>query len=408
MGEQGISVTDHEWGTEGLRGFAALLVLYTHLLWPAAHLDSGYAPSEWFQWFEASQGAVLLFFILSGYVIGLTNKAPFSGRAFRHYGLRRVIRLVPLYWVAIALSVWVRPVDSLGVVAGNLSFLQNSLGYGSVSMPVLQANTNLWSLNYEFLYYLLFPLVWCLSPGRPLVPGLLGLAVVLGAVLVPGLGAVAGCYALGWLFWLAGYALAFAPLADRDALVGRLPWPSLLLLWFATWHTKPLWHFMHRFGLLPLQEAWIDYSYLDFLPVSVCLLLAASGRRPRYTRLLVLVSFVFPLAFLAWVCLRGRLMMDAFSVDTVFLLAALVLCSWKPSTRFIARLAWVGSISYGLYIFQRPVQWFILDASWIPTGTVFSYSLRLTLCLVLTLTLSWFLERMLQPCLRRWFLARVS
>ena len=61
---------------EGLRGFAALLVLYAHLTAPVTKLDPAYAPSpEWWRW-EFATGAVLLFFVISGYVIGLTNRAP--------------------------------------------------------------------------------------------------------------------------------------------------------------------------------------------------------------------------------------------------------------------------------------------------------------------------------------------
>jgi peptidoglycan/LPS O-acetylase OafA/YrhL len=103
---------EYEAGTEGLRGLCALIVLYTHLFAPFPHIDPGYAPTEAFWWFEAGQGAVLLFFVLSGYVIGLTNQRPFSRAAAANYGWRRFVRIVPLYVLAVLLSYWVQPVDS--------------------------------------------------------------------------------------------------------------------------------------------------------------------------------------------------------------------------------------------------------------------------------------------------------
>jgi peptidoglycan/LPS O-acetylase OafA/YrhL len=144
-----------EGGTEGLRGFAALLVLYTHLIYPLTHVDPIYAPPKILRAFDASQGGVLLFFILSGYVIGLANRKSLSWPSFKNYLLRRGIRLFPLYFLAIIVSWVVLPVDDWPAVLGNLFFLQGTFG-----VPTLQANTNLWSLNFEVIYYLLFFVVW--------------------------------------------------------------------------------------------------------------------------------------------------------------------------------------------------------------------------------------------------------
>jgi len=99
----------HENGIEGLRGFAALLVLYTHFL--SSHdLDPNYSMHSYWRIFEASQGAVLMFFILSGYVIGLTNQREFSVANWKNYLSRRVLRIVPLCWLSLGLAMIVRPV----------------------------------------------------------------------------------------------------------------------------------------------------------------------------------------------------------------------------------------------------------------------------------------------------------
>ena len=126
--------SDFENGIEGLRGFASLAVLYTHFLW-ANDIDPGFTLPEGWMIFECSQGAVLLFFILSGYVIGLTNRLPLSPPNWRMYVWRRVVRIVPLCWLALMLSALVRTTP-LDVLLGNLFFLQNTLPRSSLCSPL--------------------------------------------------------------------------------------------------------------------------------------------------------------------------------------------------------------------------------------------------------------------------------
>jgi peptidoglycan/LPS O-acetylase OafA/YrhL len=390
---------DYEAGTEGLRGFCALIVLYTHVLAPFRDVDPGYAPSSVFWWIEAGQGAVLLFFVLSGYVIGLTNQRPFSGTALRDYARRRALRLLPLYVLAVAASAAVRPVDSWSTVLGNLLFLQNELPIAGWHVPLLASNTNLWSLNYEMLYYTLFVGVW-LAPRRwPL--WLLGtLCVGVLAWRIPNGGNAIATYAAGWVFWLAGFGLArTAKPAESDA--ARLPWPALLLLWLATWHLKPLWSFAHRFELLPDGSSWMNYSFCDIIPACVALLMAASGRRPRKAGIITLAALCIPLGFTLWSAARGRLMEPGHSLYYLLVAIASLLWFWRPSSHWFVRLAPIGMISYALYIFQRPVQWLVLDWLPLPSGTVQSFAFRALVTVVLTLVVSYVAERVLHPKIRQ-------
>ncbi len=390
----------HETGVEGLRGFAALCVLYTHFLW-ASDLDPGY--EFWRGWaiFEVSQGAVLLFFILSGYVIGLTNTRDLTPAGCRDYFRRRLLRLVPLCWLAIGLSVLVKPGDGAIPIVANLAFLQNKIPYGDWLLPILGANTNLWTLNYEALYYVAFVLVW----WRPrLWPVWLAIAVAGSIVgwLLPGNWApMVACYSLGWIFWLAGLALARCTVRAH-APVG-LPWPSMLLLWVVVWQTKPLWALCNRLSLVPPDSpAWANYAFIDFLPASLVLMLAASDRRPRWTLPLCYLAAGIPILFLAWTWLRGRLEFSFQNHHLMLCILAAALWRWRPDgVKCWSRLAWVGAISYGLYVLQRPVQWFVHDASWLPRGNLASFGLRLALVLVLTFLLAWWAEKQLQPWVRR-------
>ncbi|MEM9018691.1 MAG: acyltransferase, partial [Verrucomicrobiota bacterium] len=240
-----------EQGVEGLRGFAALAVLYTHLLTPG-DLDPGFSLSSGWEVLEFSQGAVFLFFILSGYVIGLTNSKPFSSIEARRYGWRRIVRIVPLYILALLLGYFVKETNPL-VLLQNIFFLQNPHPYGSFEIPPLPGNTNVWSLHFEAIYYAAFLLVW----WKPkLLPWHL-LAAFLGSIVLwflPGeLGQswpvpILTTYLFGWVAWLLGWQLSERrPLPEAE----RSPWLTIVIFWIVTWQAKPLWHFLRRLDFLP-------------------------------------------------------------------------------------------------------------------------------------------------------------
>jgi len=391
----------HENGIEGLRGFAALLVLYTHFL--SSHdLDPNYSMHSYWRIFEASQGAVLMFFILSGYVIGLTNQREFSVANWKNYLSRRVLRIVPLCWLSLGLAMIVRPVG-WDILLTNALFLQNTIPYGHWMMPVMTSNTNVWTLNYEAIYYLLFIVCW-LRPSAWLI--WTGVAVILSIAgwLLPGnWGPLAASYALGWVFWLIGYGLSRIP-APRSPF-RTLPWPSILCFWFAVWQLKPLWNICHRFELLPRESnAWANYAFIDFMPSCVVLMLAASGRRVRMTRALCWIAALIPSLYCLWMVARGRTSLTTPDHCTIFCMIGWAFWWWRPDgVRRWARLASIGSVSYGLYILQRPVQWAVLDAAWLPSGSGVSFTLRFALAVALTFAIAWWGECRLQPWLRRRF-----
>jgi len=389
----------HETGVEGLRGFAALSVLYTHFLW-SSDIDPDYIlPTKYWMWLEFSQGAVLLFFVLSGYVIGLTNNRPFNLPNWGDYLWRRCVRLVPICWFALALSVMVRT-TSWEVLVGNALFIQNNIPYGAWLMPVIDANTNVWTLNYEALYYLLFALCWVRPQAWKFWIGF-ALVLSVGAWLMPDpWGPLLSCYAVGWVFWLGGYGLSRLQ-SESLAVARSLPWISVLLFWLVTWQLKPLWTLLHRVDLLPRAHewAWINYSFLDILPATLVLMFSASGRRPRFTRLLSWIAALLPTASVAWVLIRGR---EPELHHMIFCALGWLLWRWRPDGAHIwGKLTFVGSISYGLYILQRPVQWFIHDATWLPSGSLATFVLRLVLVIGLTFAIAWIAERILQPWIRR-------
>lgn len=382
---------------EGLRGFAALMVFYAHLSAPMTRLDPGYAPSPFWWRFEFATGAVLLFFVLSGYVIGLTNQRPASAPAVRDFWRRRFWRLFPINALAVGLAWVALPATAPGTLLGNLLFLQNSQPLFGLRVPLLAANPNLWSLHYEVIYYLLFPVVWSLRPRVALLlSGLLALAALrLG---LPGLALLANL-AAGACFWLAGLWLAWCSGPAGDRGVGRA-WPSALLLFFVTCKLHVAEIFAQRAGLAFPWAPEVNLWHLDLLPAAILLVAAVAGRSAPGGRLCVTLAVAIPGVRIVWQMgsQRGWPLPDTRLYAACWLIA-LVLLSWRPSRQPWSWLAPVGAFSYGLYAMAAPTQVWMQRQDWLPAGSVQSYLLRLVLVAAIAGLFAWLAETKLQPAI---------
>jgi peptidoglycan/LPS O-acetylase OafA/YrhL len=144
---------------EALRGFAALYVVFFHAL-PQTIMVWGINIGILFRFGPES---VILFFILSGFVIKYTYEKS-RDKSFKHYFIRRFIRLyVPLiaiFILAYALNsvhegTFAEP--ELLTLGGNLLMLQDVITQKpNVICGVYMANGPLWSLSYEWWFYMLF------------------------------------------------------------------------------------------------------------------------------------------------------------------------------------------------------------------------------------------------------------
>ena len=79
---------------ESLRGYAALFVVWHHAITYRALLDPGFCPSGILAYTPSGHFYVLIFFILSGYVIGLSNKQPLSWSTGWTYLKKRLVRVI--------------------------------------------------------------------------------------------------------------------------------------------------------------------------------------------------------------------------------------------------------------------------------------------------------------------------
>ena len=162
---------------EGLRGIAALLVVFHH------------TRSHWlWGWLEGWNG-VTLFFVLSGFLIttlALREEDVLGALRWRAFFVRRVFRIVPVYLVSLAL--YVVAVGIVGIGAAHRAPFFHAVPWYLSPFPEVPffSRTHIvfslaWSLGIEEKFYLLWPLVAFVLLRRR--RGRLGVALALTFVL---------------------------------------------------------------------------------------------------------------------------------------------------------------------------------------------------------------------------------
>lgn len=219
-------------GIQVLQAIAALMVVHHHALHSVAN-----GPA----WPGFGAAGVDIFFVISGFVMAHTTRnlhrpgAPAgAGAQAADFLLKRFIRVVPLYWIALLWTarrdIAAGQVDS-GLVKDFLFIPHASTLYPDMLWPsVVQG----WTLNYEMFFYALFALALLFGRARHavLIGALLVLAIV-GAALPAHVGAVAHSAEL-WENLARFYThdilleLAFGVLLQRAVAGGvKRAWPRL-------------------------------------------------------------------------------------------------------------------------------------------------------------------------------------
>jgi peptidoglycan/LPS O-acetylase OafA/YrhL len=167
-----ISTRRHLAGFEGIRGIAALLVLFSHVGLHAITKGTTGAAGYWASW--SAQG-LTLFFALSGfllfgpYVRAILHREQLPGTA--RYARNRLLRIYPAYLVIFLLVNYVLQAsytkgtttlfpDSIGTITDPGVLLPNLLLVQSlVPATVATGIGPAWSLTTELTFYLLLPLL---------------------------------------------------------------------------------------------------------------------------------------------------------------------------------------------------------------------------------------------------------
>ncbi len=384
----------HDGRLEGLRGMAAVSVMFVHGI--GDEVSRLGAPNEYVRHLHFSRVAVLLFFILSGYVIGLTNQGGFSAHRAKVYVGRRALRLLPVYLLAIAAGWLVATNVSPGNVIANLLFLQND----AWGIAPLAGNRPVWSLHYEVIYYASFLCIWKWRPGILPVFCLLSLST-LGDWFLGGVLSLPGGWSAGALFWLSGLAIAWSKQGERHT-----PLVPYLLLAFATQHLWPGAVLLRGLGFPYAGNAAVWLSDLIFLPVALVIFSATTRKDIPGLVVLKWLSFMIPVSTCGLLLVMGRLGENVpWRMSAIALLLALpwiAMNDGRFSSGLLKVMQPVGRISYGLYLLHYPAA--ILTAHLYPwSGTLINYVGGIAIWIILSVFAASLAEVVLQPRLRSIF-----
>lgn len=155
---------------QSLRGIAALLVVFSHLL----VIERKYSPDQLLDtWMSFGMVGVDLFFVISGFImVHVAMNMRRGGKSALEFLFARITRIYPLYWlVSVALLiVWlVRPDMVFSGFKAEPNIIKSFLLYPDTRDPLLAVG---WTLIHEIGFYLVFALALLLKP-RYLLPFLL-------------------------------------------------------------------------------------------------------------------------------------------------------------------------------------------------------------------------------------------
>jgi peptidoglycan/LPS O-acetylase OafA/YrhL len=305
---------------DGIRAACIILVLGSHAARGAGFPDQWRFSVE--QIFSGSLG-VLIFFVLSGFLITylLAKEEAASGRiCLRSFYLRRAIRILPVFFVFLLAMGIIDATTALSVPKCNyLTAITMTKNMGCANW----IDGHLWSLSVEEQFYLLWPVVFLFGRGK----------------------------------WRAGFALLMIVSAP------------LFRIWFYL-----LQYDMRQFATPSNMDSLMIGSVAGyFVAVSPAAALRLVAIAPSFLRCVAVIT-LFGTNVLQTHGMFGRALVPfgvtIQSVCAVYLMASYALnprglgyaiLNWRP-------IAYLGVLSYSIYIWQQPFFSQPVDLGWTSPG----------------------------------------
>ncbi|WP_133273989.1 acyltransferase family protein [Hymenobacter radiodurans] len=406
--------TKIRYSLEALRGVAAFIVVWCHAIENFNFLDPHYSPKGVLAFLPPSHLSVLLFFVLSGYVIGLSTKQRLASKAtIRTYLKKRFLRIYPIYFVSMVVAVLIAQPYPIKTLLGNFTLTQVLL------TPLVIENGPSWSLHYEVLYYLLFiPISFFRVPPFPaaIICMCIGVANMYAAPDAP----LLSSYAFGFAFWLVGLGLAHSAKHLPDFQTSYQVLIGMLLVLLS----------MYQFNILETvtlkvtrlltgetlffkpgkpYETQIRFNDMAFLPYAAAYILLFADKSFPYRRIILICLFGLPALTFGYLALRFKeLDLASYILATFFYLMGIAAMLVKSdaleqlSQRLMNPLIKLGSISYGMYIIHIPIL-FIFHRVETFSGTALTYWVRFAIAIPAVILAAYWLEKKFQPRVRSLF-----
>lgn len=265
--------SDFNIAAHGLRGIAALMVFWGHLLGGTArHIydsDPSYARTVEAMWHLGTAG-VVLFFVISGFVIWPSVVRYSPGQ----FALRRFMRLYPLFLALTLLFMGLNLATNAYPHLNDAKTIAAALSFTNIFVGTEQLTPNAWSLSFEVMFYALTCATVFFTLHRPSRAGM----IVSGAICL--------CFLLVFpiaCFFLGGIAVRL--LHDRGITppAGMAPFLEVIaLICFAlyasmSWFAYVPADFANPIALMILSSSLI-YFYLAVLPTSLTTLCLRSSQ----------------------------------------------------------------------------------------------------------------------------------
>lgn len=399
-----------------MRGFAAIFVVFHHILGRFDNLlDPTYKIGILKHLEPPGHLSVLIFFLLSGYVIGVSQPQALDAAEIKLYIKKRFVRLYPIYIVSIILTVLVaRTSYSFNTIVSHLAFTQ------IMTSEVLNENTALWSLHYEVLFYLLFIPVSYFRINLLLVAICCTILGLINSFYTTYLNTPAlTSYMFGFTFWIFG-VIAARKFKNETQKVNYTLMISSVLLVLAIGNN--VYNVSIR-GLdkintltggricLPGTVNWYKQaiSFLDFSLLPYCIFVIATFTGTLFRGRKVLLTFFILLPLLAiFHIAKSAMAFEHYLFPSICYMLSLILYFSKSgmleiSCRKAVRIGKsIGALSYSIYIVHLPL---LFIFSMVPafSGTITTFLFRLILFGVILFIAALFLENTFQFKVRRLF-----
>ncbi|RWU08607.1 acyltransferase family protein [Pedobacter chitinilyticus] len=386
------SQSDYAFNTslEGLRGICAIGVLLAHGF-AKSWLDKNYSPPSLIPYFSFGSLAVYIFFMLSGYVIGLTVLKMQSFQTPSFYK-KRLIRLYPIYLLTFLSLLWLGTDTSTWQTIGNMLMLQNSRDYFGIHIPVISNLAPIWSLNYEIVYYLIFPIIFFLKPNFIVTILILLILSTLGYY--SNFPTFIANYSIGYIFWITGLMLCWKLQESKEIKYSVF---SYIFLFISSHHLAYGDIIFKMLKLNSEKDHVLGLGILFYLPLCICALADFSGKTLPFKKLLLAISYALPAIIFCYLINSNRIFENDRWISCLifYLLSILTYRFYSPHKFIINASAKIGAISYALYITHLPLM--LIIKKYFPYNGPYWYWLKFSIWASLTVLVSYALEKKLQP-----------
>jgi len=377
---------------DGLRGVCAIVVLVHHMV---ERILGSFSPSIFLEIItDFGRLAVYIFFVLSGFVIGYTTPEKYTVSEAKKYILRRLIRLYPIYLFAIFFSCLILK-NSLDLknIVGNIFFMQ---GW---TVEVLQSNIPLWTLHYEFFFYLIFLFVWRFKLNIKYLIFFCFICAILSNIFSFHILEILGYFTL----WLGGFWLSKNinnnNLLNDDYKSNRFWTPLLLSCAFIAHNILSMLIYKHGITNHPIP---ILCSALLTVPLSALVASLITKKNIPFYNISLIFLLTLSLSTFCYHFLHDNNLLLMFRnseelqrLAVLLLLLSIAFFVRNVPVEFFKKISYLGSFSYALYVIHYPILDFLNHLS------IASHSKLINILFVLlinalgaliSITLAWFLE----------------